>query len=262
MTRTFACRVDSFAPRLSFFWDIHNDFFEEIAKLRAARRIWARHLKERYGAKSPRSWIMRFHSQTAGVTLTAQQPMNNVVRVAYQALAAVLGGTQSLHTNSMDETLALPTEEAVQVPLRTQQLLAYETGVPNEIDPLGGSYYVEALTDQLERDAEALFEESENVGGVVRGLETGWLQRKIAESAARQTWEIEQHRRVIVGVNEFVTNEPELTIPTLKIGADTERDQKARMAAMRQQRDGAACTEALDRLRTAARGTENVMPFI
>ena len=149
--------VDDFAPRLSFFWDIHNDFFEEIAKLRAARRIWARHMKERYGAKDPRSLVMRFHSQTAGVTLTAQQPMNNVVRVAYQALAAVLGGTQSLHTNSMDETLALPTEEAVQVALRTQQVLAYETGVPNVMDPLGGSYYVEALTDQLEREAEALF---------------------------------------------------------------------------------------------------------
>src|SRR5499426_3303035 len=184
--------VDDFAPRLSFFWDIHNDFFEEIAKLRAARRIWARHMKERYGAKSPRSWIMRFHSQTAGVTLTAQQPMNNVVRVAYQALAAVLGGTQSLHTNSMDETLALPTEEAVQVALRTQQVLAYETGVPNTIDPLGGSYYVEALTDQLEREAEELFKQIDEVGGVVRGLETGWLQRKIAESAARQQWEIEQ----------------------------------------------------------------------
>ena len=211
--------VDDFAPRLSFFWDIHNDFFEEIAKLRAARRIWARHMKERYGARSPRSWIMRFHSQTAGVTLTAQQPMNNVVRVAYQALAAVLGGTQSLHTNSMDETLALPTEEAVQVALRTQQVLAYETGAPNVIDPLGGSYYVEALTDQLEREAESLFEEIEQVGGVVRGLETGWFQRKIAESAARQQWEIEQHRRVIVGVNEFVTNEPELSIPILKVGA-------------------------------------------
>src|SRR5690348_221838 len=195
--------VDDFAPRLSFFWDIHNDFFEEIAKLRAARRIWARHMKDRYEAKSARSWIMRFHSQTAGVTLTAQQPMNNIVRVAYQALAAVLGGTQSLHTNSMDETLALPTEEAVQVALRTQQVLAYETGIPNVIDPLGGAYYIEALTDQLERDAEALFEEIDGVGGVVRGLETGWLQRKIAESAARQQWEIEQHRRAIVGVNEF-----------------------------------------------------------
>ena len=254
--------VDDFAPRLSFFWDIHNDFFEEIAKLRAARRIWARHMKERYGAKSPRSWIMRFHSQTAGVTLTAQQPMNNIVRVAYQALAAVLGGTQSLHTNSMDETLALPTEEAVQVALRTQQVLAYETGVPNVIDPLGGSYYVEALTDQLEHEAEALFEEIETVGGVVAGLEAGWFQRKIAESAARQQWEIEQHRRAIVGVNEFITDEPELSIPTLKVGADAERSQRERMAKMRAERDGAACTAALDQLRSAARGSENVFPFI
>ena len=254
--------VDDFAPRLSFFWDIHNDFFEEIAKLRAARRIWARHMKERYGAKSPRSWMMRFHSQTAGVTLTAQQPTNNVVRVAYQALAAVLGGTQSLHTNSMDETLALPTEEAVQVALRTQQILAYESGVPNVIDPLGGSYYVEALTDKLEREAEALFLEIDDVGGVVRGLETGWLQRKIAESAARQQWEIEQHRRVIVGVNEFVTAEPELTIPILKIGEDTEREQRRRMKDMRETRDAARVTAALDALRQAARGTENTMPYI
>ena len=254
--------VDDFAPRLSFFWDIHNDFFEEIAKLRAARRIWARRMKEKYGAKSPRSWVMRFHSQTAGVTLTAQQPMNNVVRVAYQALAAVLGGTQSLHTNSMDETLALPTEEAVQVALRTQQVLAYETGVPNVIDPLGGSYYVEAMTDQLEREAEALFDEIDAIGGVVAGLESGWFQRKIAQSAARQQWEIEQHRRTIVGVNEFVTGEPELSIPTLKVGADAERAQRARMAKMRAERDQAACTQAIDRLREAARGTENVFPYI
>jgi methylmalonyl-CoA mutase N-terminal domain/subunit len=254
--------VDDFAPRLSFFWDIHNDFFEEIAKLRAARRIWARHMKERYRARSPRSWIMRFHSQTAGVTLTAQQPMNNVVRVAYQALAAVLGGTQSLHTNSMDETLALPTEEAVQVALRTQQVLAYETGAPNVADPLGGSYYIEALTDQLEREAESLFDEIEQVGGVVRGLETGWFQRKIAESAARQQWEIEQHRRVIVGVNEFVTDEPELSIPILKVGADAEASQRTSMAKLRAERDDAACQEALARLRTAAKGTENVFPFI
>jgi methylmalonyl-CoA mutase, N-terminal domain len=254
--------VDDFAPRLSFFWDIHNDFFEEIAKLRAARRIWARRMKEKYGAKSPRSWVMRFHSQTAGVTLTAQQPMNNVVRVAYQALAAVLGGTQSLHTNSMDETLALPTEEAVQVALRTQQVLAYETGIPNVIDPLGGSYYVEAMTDQLEREAEALFDEIEANGGVVAGLESGWFQRKIAQSAARQQWEIEQHRRTIVGVNEFVTDEPELSIPTLKVGADAEREQRARMAKMRAERDQAACTQALDRLREVARGSENVFPYI
>jgi methylmalonyl-CoA mutase, N-terminal domain len=253
--------VDSFAPRLSFFWDIHNDFFEEIAKLRAARRIWARHMKERYGAKDPRSLVMRFHSQTAGVTLTAQQPMNNIIRVAYQAMAAVLGGTQSLHTNSMDETLALPTEESVQVALRTQQLLAYETGVPNVMDPLGGSYYVEALTTQLEEEAESLFKQIEDVGGVVRGLETGWLQRKIAESAARQQWEIEQHRRVIVGVNEFVTDEPELTIPLLKIG-NTEEEQRVRLAELRKNRDGDLVQKRLDDLRIAARADENMMPHI
>ena len=253
--------VDSFAPRLSFFWDIHNDFFEEIAKLRAARRIWARHMKERYGAKDPRSLVMRFHSQTAGVTLTAQQPMNNIIRVAYQAMAAVLGGTQSLHTNSMDETLALPTEESVQVALRTQQVLAYETGVPNVMDPLGGSYYVEALTTQLEEEAESLFRQIEDVGGVVRGLETGWLQRKIAESAARQQWEIEQHRRVIVGVNEFVTDEPELTIPILKIG-NTEEEQRVGLAELRNKRDGDLVQKRLDELRQAARANENMMPHI
>lgn len=254
--------VDEFAPRLSFFWDIHNDFFEEIAKLRAARRIWARHLRERYGSTNPRSWVMRFHSQTAGVTLTAQQPMNNVVRVAYQALAAVLGGTQSLHTNSMDETLSLPTEEAVQVALRTQQVLAYETGVPNVADPLGGSYYVEALTDQLEAEAEALFAQIDEQGGVVQGLEDGWFQKRIAEAAARQQWEIEQHRKLVVGVNEFVTDEPELSIPLLKVGAEAEIEQREAMAKMRASRDGATVTARLDALRTAARGSENVVPYI
>lgn len=254
--------VDEFAPRLSFFWDIHNDFFEEIAKLRAARRIWARHLRERYGSTNPRSWVMRFHSQTAGVTLTAQQPMNNVVRVAYQALAAVLGGTQSLHTNSMDETLSLPTEEAVQVALRTQQVLAYETGVPNVADPLGGSYYVEALTDQLEAEAEALFAQIDEQGGVVQGLEDGWFQKRIAEAAARQQWEIEQHRKLVVGVNEFVTDEPELSIPLLKVGAEAEIEQREAMAKMRASRDDATVTARLDALRTAARGSENVVPYI
>ncbi len=254
--------VDAFAPRLSFFWDIHNDFFEEIAKLRAARRIWARHLKERFGAKNPRSWMMRFHSQTAGVTLTAQQPTNNVVRVAYQALAAVLGGTQSLHTNSMDETLSLPTEEAVQVALRTQQILAYETGVPHVMDPLGGSFYVEALTDQMEQEAEALFAQITEIGGVVKGLEDGWFQKKIAESAARQQWEIEQRRKLVVGVNEFVTDEPELTIPILRIGEYAETEQRERLAALRASRDHALVTERLDALRSAARGTENVVPRI
>jgi methylmalonyl-CoA mutase N-terminal domain/subunit len=254
--------VDEFAPRLSFFWDIHNDFFEEIAKLRAARRIWARHMKERFGAKNPRSWMMRFHSQTAGVTLTAQQPMNNVVRVAYQGLAAVLGGTQSLHTNSMDETLSLPTEGAVQVALRSQQILAYETGVPNVMDPLGGSYYVEALTDQLEREAEELFDQIEGIGGVVHGLEEGWFQKRIAESAARQQWEIEQRRKIVVGVNEFVTDEPELTIPILRIGQEAEREQRERLATLRATRDNDLCARNLEALRTAARGTENVVPRI
>ena len=255
-------KVDEFAGRLSYFWDIHNDFFEEIAKLRAARRIWARHLKERYGAQDPKSWMMRFHSQTAGVTLTAQQPMNNIVRVAYQAMAAVLGGTQSLHTNSMDETLALPTEHAVQVALRTQQVLAYESGVPNVADPLGGSYYVEKLTDDLEREAEALFSEIEEQGGVVRALETGWFQRKIAESAARQQWEIEQHRRVIVGVNEFVTEEDALSIPLLKIDEQAARDQAAALARLRKTRDTALCDRNIEALRKAAAGKENVVPII
>jgi methylmalonyl-CoA mutase N-terminal domain/subunit len=205
---------------------------------------------------------MRFHSQTAGVTLTAQQPMNNVVRVAYQALAAVLGGTQSLHTNSMDETLSLPTEESVQVALRTQQVLAFETGIPNVIDPLGGSYYVEALTDQLEAEAEDLFRQIDEVGGVVQGLETGWLQRKINESAARQQWEIEQHRKLIVGVNSFVTEEPPLTIPLLRIGQEAEDEQRARMATLRQTRDNTLVQQRLDALREAARGKTNVVPFI
>jgi methylmalonyl-CoA mutase N-terminal domain/subunit len=206
--------------------------------------------------------MMRFHSQTAGVTLTAQQPTNNVVRVAYQALAAVLGGTQSLHTNSMDETLSLPTESAVEVALRTQQILAFETGVPNVMDPLGGSFYVEALTAQLEREAEALFEQIDGVGGVVKGLEEGWFQKRIAESAARQQWEIEQRRKLVVGVNEFVTEEAELTIPTLKIGAEAEAQQREKLAALRAARDNALCTERLAALRTAARGTENVVPHI
>ncbi|HSJ63837.1 MAG TPA: methylmalonyl-CoA mutase family protein [Gemmatimonadaceae bacterium] len=254
--------VDDFAPRLSYFWDIHNDFFEEIAKLRAARRIWARHLREKYGAKNPRSWMMRFHSQTAGVTLTAQQPMNNIVRVAYQALAAVLGGTQSLHTNSMDETLALPTEHAVQVALRTQQVLAFETGVPNVIDPLGGSYYVEALTNEMERQAEALFEEIDRQGGVVAALETGWLQRRIAESAARQQWELEQRRRIVVGVNDFITEGDALPIELLRIGDEAAADQHARLAALRASRDNDLCARRLDALRTACRGTENSMPYI
>jgi methylmalonyl-CoA mutase N-terminal domain/subunit len=254
--------VDRFAPRLSFFFDIHNDFFEEIAKLRAARRIWARHLRDRYRARDPRSWMLRFHSQTAGVTLTAQQPMNNIVRVAYQAMAAVLGGTQSLHTNSMDETLALPTEEAVQVALRTQQVLAYESGVPNVMDPLGGSYYVEALTEKLEREAEEMFREIEEQGGVVRGIEQGWFQRRIAQSAARQQWEIEQRRRLVVGVNEFVTDEPELTIPVLRVGAEVDRSQRKRLASLRATRDQDLVRQRLEALRSAASTDANLIPYI
>ena len=254
--------VDEFAPRLSFFWDIHNDFFEEIAKLRAARRIWARRMREKYGARDPRSWMMRFHSQTAGVTLTAQQPMNNIVRVAYQAMAAVLGGRQSLHTNSMDETLALPTEQAVQVALRTQQILAYETGVPNVIDPLGGSYYVESLTSEMERGAEELFGDIDNAGGVVKALESGWLQRRISESAMRQQWEMEQHRKVVVGVNELVTEEPELTIPILKISEDTEREQRERLAKLRATRDTEKYRETIEALRDASRTDVNLIPYI
>jgi methylmalonyl-CoA mutase N-terminal domain/subunit len=254
--------VDEFAPQLSFFWDVHNDFFEEIAKMRAARRIWARHMRERYGARSPRSWMMRFHSQTAGVTLTAQQPLNNITRVAYQALAAVLGGTQSLHTNSMDETLALPTEEAVQVALRTQQILAYETGIPNVVDPLGGSYYVESLTDSLEAEAESLFEQVAAVGGVVRALETGWLQRRIAESAARQQWEQEQRRRLTVGVNAFESEQGDaLTIPLLQID-DTVTEQAAQLKNLRATRDGARAERALTKLSETAATTQNVLPAI
>jgi methylmalonyl-CoA mutase N-terminal domain/subunit len=252
--------VDVFAPRLSFFWDIHNDFFEEVAKLRAARRIWARHMRERYRATKPRSWMMRFHSQTAGVTLTAQQPANNVVRVAYQALAAVLGGTQSLHTNSMDETLALPTEQSVQLALRTQQVLAYESGVANVSDPLGGSYYVEALTRRLEDEAEATFAEIERVGGVVRGIETGWFQRQIAQAAARFQREVEAQRRIIVGMNEFVVDEPEVPIPLLRIGEEAAEDQARRLAALRRARDAGAVSRTLDALAEAARREDNVIP--
>jgi methylmalonyl-CoA mutase N-terminal domain/subunit len=252
--------VDDFAPRLSFFWDVHNDFFEEIAKFRAARRIWARHLRDDFGSKNPESWRLRTHAQTAGVTLTAQQPENNIVRVAYQAMAAVLGGTQSLHTNSMDETLALPTERAVQIALRTQQVLAYETGVPNTIDPLAGSYYLEALTDQMEAQAEAIFAEIDTLGGVVPGIEAGYFQREIARSAFRQQLEIERGERTIVGVNEFTVEGEELEIPLLKITEAAELRQRERMAAMRARRDQAQVDATLERLKQVARTTENVIP--
>jgi len=250
--------IDSFAARLSFFWDIHNDFFEEIAKLRAARRIWARHMRERYHARQPRSWMMRFHSQTAGVTLTAQQPLNNIVRVAYQALAAVLGGTQSLHTNSLDETLALPTEQSVQVALRTQQILAHETGVSQVIDPLGGSYFVEALTDQLEREAEALFAEINSIGGVVRGIEAGWFQRQIAQSAAAFQRQVEMGNQLIVGVNEFVSDDDH-PVEILKVSNDAEADQRRRLTRLRAERDNELAERRLDALRQAAESDHNVI---
>ena len=251
--------LDQFAPRLSFFWDVHNDFFEEIAKMRAARRIWARHLRDRYGAKKERSLIMRFHCQTAGVTLTAQQPVNNVVRVAYQALAAVLGGTQSLHTNALDETLALPTEASVRVALRTQQILAAETGVPHVADPLGGSYYVESLTDELEREAEGLFAEIEAQGGVVAAIEGGWFQRQIAASSSRFQSEVESGRRVIVGLNDFVEQEDH-SMDILKISDEAERSQKARMATLRSTRDNTLVKQRLQALGDAAREGRNVIP--
>jgi len=251
--------VDDFAPRLSFFWDVHNDFFEEIAKMRAARRIWARHMRERYGATNPRSWVMRFHCQTAGVSLTAQQPMNNVVRVAYQGMAAALGGTQSLHTNSLDETLALPTEDAVKLALRTQQILAYETGIANVIDPLAGSYYVEALTDRMESDAEAVFDEIERMSGVVKGIENGWFQRHIHQSALRYQHEVEQKRRIVVGVNEFEdSDEAELEI--LTVSEAPAEFQRRRLSELKKRRDEAEVERCLAALHGAAEADDNVIP--
>ncbi len=251
--------IDRFAPRLSFFWDVHNDFFEEIAKMRAARRIWARTLRHKYGARDPKSWQMRFHCQTAGVSLTAQQPYNNIVRVAYQAMAAVLGGTQSLHTNALDETLALPTEESVRIALRTQQILAAETGVPNVVDPLGGSYYVEALTDALEREALGLFAEIEAQGGVVRAIEGGWFQRQIAGSASRFQAEVEQDRRQVVGVNAFVEDD-EPAVETLRITDEAEKTQRERMFRLRGTRDQAVVDQRLEALRSAAVAELNIIP--
>jgi methylmalonyl-CoA mutase N-terminal domain/subunit len=251
--------VDDFAPHLSFFVDVHNDFFEEVAKFRAARRIWARHMRDVYGAKKEESWRLRTHAQTAGVSLVAQQPENNIVRVAYQAMAAVLGGTQSLHTNSMDETLALPTEKAVRIALRTQQILAYETGVPNTIDPLAGSYYVEAMTDRLEREAEEIFQEVERLGGVVPGIEHGYFQREIALSAQRQQREIEAGERVIVGVNGFEEGNQHSDIEILRIDDQPEVRQRERLAELRKKRDNARVQSALEQLRKAAREHTNVV---
>ncbi|RAQ96153.1 methylmalonyl-CoA mutase [Thermogemmatispora tikiterensis] len=254
-------KIDEFAPRLSFFFDVHNDFFEEIAKFRAARRIWAKLMRERYGAKNPRSWLLRCHAQTAGVSLTAQQPENNIVRTTIQALAAVLGGTQSLHTNALDEALALPTEKAALIALRTQQIIAYESGVANTVDPLGGSYFVEKLTDETEQAAWDYIRRIEELGGVLACIQNGFFQREIAESAYRYQQEIEQRKRIIVGVNEYVMEE-DMKVPTLYIDREGERVHLERLNRVRRERDQAAVRKALDNLRRVAEGTENTMPAI
>jgi methylmalonyl-CoA mutase N-terminal domain/subunit len=257
--------VDAFAPRLSFFWNCHLDFFEEIAKLRAARRIWARHMRERFRAKRPESWLMRFHTQTAGCSLWDKQPENNIVRTAYQALAAVLGGTQSLHTNSMDETIALPSDKAVKIALRTQQVLAHEIGVTETVDPLAGSYYLESLTNTLEAEAEDYFRRITALGGVVAGIEQGFFQREIGRAAYQYQQEIERRQRILVGVNEYVEPDERLDIPILVVSEQVEEDQKRSLAELRRSRDGRATTAALQALTAAARapaGEANLMERI
>ena len=253
--------VDEFAPRLSFFFNAHNDFFEEIAKYRAARRIWAREMKETFGAKNPRSWLCRFHTQTAGVSLTAQQPENNVVRVAIQALAAVLGGTQSLHTNSLDEALALPSEHAVTIALRTQQIIAEESGVTNTVDPLGGSFFIEAMTDRIEAQAYDYFRRVEELGGVIPAIEKGFFQGEISDAAYRYQREIDMGVRKIVGVNAYAEKQP-LKIPLLEMDPAGYERQVKRLEEVRKTRDNGRVGQTLDRLRIAMEGTENTMPFI
>ncbi len=252
--------VDDFAPRLSFFFNSHLDFFEEICKFRAARKIWARRMRDKYGAKNPKSWTLRFHTQTAGCTLTAQQPENNIVRTAFQALAGVLGGTQSLHTNSMDETLALPSEKAVKIALRTQQIIAYETGVTNTIDPLGGSYFVEALTDKMEKEAEAYFEKIEALGGVIPAIEAGFFQREIAEAAYRYQLELDAKTKIIVGVNDFSEEDSEPDIPILVISPEVEIKQRKRLGELRQSRNNGEVEKTLAALNRAAADGTNLMP--
>ncbi len=253
--------VDAFAPRLSYFFNSHNDFFEEIAKLRAARRIWARQLRERFGAKDPRSWMLRTHVQTAGCSLTAQQPMNNVVRVTIQALAAVLGGCQSLHTDSMDETLCLPSEQAVTVALRTQQIIAEESGVANTIDPLAGSYFVESLTNEMERQAMAYITKIDELGGIIKAIEAGYPQREIAEASYRYQKQVEAGTKTIVGLNKYQMAE-ETPIPLLKIPPQVEEKQKARLAEVKRTRDGKAVASTLHALTAKCRTGENLMPAI
>jgi methylmalonyl-CoA mutase N-terminal domain/subunit len=252
--------IDDFAPRLSFFFNAHNDFFEEIAKYRAARRIWAQEMKK-LGAEKPRSLWMRFHTQTAGCSLTAQQPEINIVRVTIQALAAILGGTQSLHTNSMDEALALPSEKAVRIALRTQQIIAEESGVTDTVDPLGGSYYIEWLTSKMEEETYKYFDKIERLGGVIPAIEKGFFQREIAESAYRYQKETDENKRIIVGVNSYKLDE-ETSIPILKMDEKGEERQINRLKKLRTERDASKVQNNLQRLRKAAEEEENLMPFI
>ncbi len=253
--------VDEFAPRLSFFFNAHNDFFEEIAKYRAARRIWAREMKETFSAKKPRSWWMRFHTQTAGCSLTAQQPEVNLIRVTIQALAAVMGGTQSLHTNSMDEALALPSEKAVRLALRTQQVIAHESGAVNSIDPLGGSYHIEWLTDHMEEETYKYFDKIDSLGGIIPAVKKGYLQKEIADAAARYQREIDDKKRTVVAVNDFELDEP-LEIPLLEMNPEGERRQIQRLKDLRKRRDNAKVESSLEHLRNVAEGDENTMPAI
>ena len=254
--------IDDFAPRLSFFFNSHLDFFEEIAKLRAARRIWARTMKEKYRAKNPRSWLCRFHVQTAGCSLTAQQPEINVIRTALEALAGVLGGCQSLHTNSLDEALALPSEKAVEIALRTQQIIAFESGVANVIDPLGGSYYIEKLTGELEEEAERYFRKIEELGGVVKAIEQGFFQREITRAAYEYQMALSRRKKIVVGVNEFVHAGETIEIPVLEIDESVESDQVQRLRDVRRRRDNAAVEARLAALQKAAAGTDNLTPHL
>jgi methylmalonyl-CoA mutase N-terminal domain/subunit len=253
--------IDEFAPRISFFFNSHLDFFEEIAKFRAARKIYAKRMKEKYRAKNPRSWWLRFHTQTAGCTLTAQQPENNIVRTAFQALAGVLGGTQSLHTNSMDETLALPSEKAVKIALRTQQLIAYETGIINTVDPLGGSYFVESLTDEMEKKANEIFEQIDSLGGVIPAIESGYFQKEIADAAYRYQKEVERKEKFIVGVNEFVEENEKIDIPILYISPEVEKKQRERLIALKARRNQKTVEKSLEAIRIAAIENKNLMPL-
>ena len=253
--------VDRFADQISFFFNAHNNFLEEVAKFRAARRIWARIMREQFGAKDPRSWRLRFHAQTGGSTLTAQQPHNNIVRVAFQALAAVMGGVQSLHTNGFDEALALPTEEAAKLALRTQQVIAYESGVPDTVDPLGGSYYIEALTDELESRVNAYLETISEMGGMLPAVESGYVQREIQESAYRYQQELERGEAIVVGVNRFQEDD-EQEVDLLKLDPRIEENQRRRLAELRAQRDAVKVNALRCELAGAAQGTDNLMPLL